>query len=167
MSIYWNGSIETKRTWRTVRRPAWTLASLKTPSEHTDLLKRLNKKAKDWFLAGDYEEALKLMQGHRLPPSPRELWEYPVEEWLRSQWKTARDWFARRQAEDGTGYDDEEREEDARLRRVRDLTAKFMQSSIAEALPADLSEEAGYVVEALLSYGITHPGRRGGGVGRV
>jgi len=134
---------------------AWTLASLKCV-EHTRLLKRLSKRATDWFVRGDYAEALKLLQGRRQHPSSKELWEYPIEEWLHSQWKTARDWYAKRQIEDDTEY--EEEEENIRLRRARNLTAEFMNSPVAEALPADLYDEAGFIVDCLLSYGVTHLG---------
>jgi len=133
---------------------AWTLASLKC-TEHTVLLKRLAKKAaSQWFL-GDYEEALKLVQGRRSQSPLKELWERPVEEWLRAQWKTARDWYAQRQNQDDTA-DGKEEEEDARLKRVDKLTNQFMESSAAQTLPPDVSDDADFIVHSLLSRAVTH-----------
>jgi len=139
-------------------RAAWTLASLKCV-KHTDLLKHLSEDATDRFLGGEYQEALALIQGNLRRKPWKELWEYPVEEWLRSRWKTARDWYAKRQTEDDMEYDgEEEAAENARLQRVEDLTAAFMKSPVGQALPLELLEEAGFIVDCLLSYGVTHLG---------
>ncbi len=123
---------------------AWTLGKLKC-TEYTELLERMTEKAGEWFDIGDYDDALRLLQG-RLEFTPvAELWERPVEEWLKYQWKTARDWYAR---------EEEEREEalDRDLDPLGWLADRFASSPIARSLPNELSLSARFIVERLITF---------------
>jgi len=90
-------------TWEATHA-AWTLGMLKC-TEYTELVHRLTKKTAGWFDVGEYREALQLLQGRLDYTPPRELWEKPVEEWLKSQWRFARDWYARREPDVGAALD--------------------------------------------------------------
>ena len=90
-------------TWEATHA-AWTLGKLKC-TEYTDLVRRLTKKTAGWFEVGDYQDALKLLEGRLDYTPPKELWEEPVEEWLKSQWKFARDWYAQRETDAGAALD--------------------------------------------------------------
>ena len=134
---------------------AWTLGLLRC-TEYEDLLKRLRDKAAGTFIAAEYDEAVQLlMQGKLEYTPPPELWEQPVEEWLTSRWKMARDWFAKREseAEDEDERDEEEVDSDRHFIAV--MTVNFLMSPIARTLPQELRYDAHRVLSQLLNQSLT------------
>jgi hypothetical protein len=131
----------------------WTLASLGR-TEYTELLQRLNRTSGRMFGGADYEAAAKQLQGRSdFQPHP-EMWQLPVQEWFEPLWRTARDWFAKRDAqamEDGevvgTGAPEPHR-----------LVRLFMNSPWATGLPDDLRDDAPFIAGRLLEYAETYEG---------
>ncbi len=73
---------------------AWTLGMLGR-AEHLDLLRRLSETCGLLSGGGDYEEAVRLLEGCS-DLAGQELWERPVRDWFEPRWKWAREWFAER-----------------------------------------------------------------------
>ncbi len=123
---------------------AWTLGMLKC-TEYTELLERMTEKTGNWFEVGDYEDALRLLQGClEFTPMP-ELWERPVEEWLQYRWKIARDWYAHRQEKIEEALDRD-------LNPLDMLATRFVASPIARSLPIELLPDARYIVQKLIDF---------------
>jgi hypothetical protein len=78
---------------------AWTLARLER-TEYAELLVRLSRKCAPFYGGADYQEAARHLQGQTDLGAAPQLWETPVRELLASWWKTARNWFAKRDAHD-------------------------------------------------------------------
>ncbi len=125
---------------------AWTLATLKC-TEYTDLLQRLCNKTRGEHDGRDYEEALDLLRGTLAYTPPKQLWEQPVEKWLKAQWQTARDWFVQRQREFDEPLDQD-------LDTLDSLTYRFLLSPIGQSLPPEILASGRYLIDELIDLSI-------------
>ncbi|MBN2130944.1 MAG: SEC-C domain-containing protein [Sedimentisphaerales bacterium] len=129
---------------------AWTLGFLKC-TEYRDLLQRVCEKAKGSFLAGDYAEAVQLLDGELDYPRPPELWERSIEESLEYWCQVARNWVEKHDAEDEDDFD-------AVSERAGLLSTGFIGSAIAKALPTELQADAGFIADRLVYYSVGYLG---------
>ena len=124
---------------------AWTLGILEH-AECRNLLGRLRKKSANTFFQGDYADAINLLQGCLDYTPPARLWEIPVKKWLEPRWRMAKEWYSKR------GYESDDDETDAGIRRAREVIGLFLKSSEAEELSEGLFEDAAFILSRVLEY---------------
>lgn len=130
---------------------AWTLAHLNF-TDSRQLLKKLKAKTIGDHCHGDFKEALRLLEGKLDYNPPVELWNRPVKEWLAPRWRMTREW--NRETKEDAPDDDF----DAGMKRIMELTEKFMQSTRAKELSDELYVDAGFIVHNLLEYAWSYAG---------
>lgn len=127
-----------------VQGAAWTLADL----GFTDAIRPLQRLARRGWRRPSHIEiisALSALESGRRD-RPRQVWEEPVKEWLESNWRVARAWYAEEVAERG-----EESIHDAGLGRAGKLAERFAESDAAKALPLNALEDAEFIADNVLS----------------
>lgn len=134
-----------------VTEAAWTLAKL-SYTDSRPLLLRLQQKSVDDISYGEFQDALRLLDGTPDYPMPPELWQVPVREWLEPRWRMLRDWYVKREKGDF-----EESDYDAGIRRAEELADRFMESDQAKQLPAEHFEDAGLIADWVLESAWAYP----------
>ena len=120
-------------------------------TEYTELLKRLSEKCGPLFGCADFEAAVELLNGSADRYEWPETWDEPVHEWFEPRWRMARDWFAKRSAE-------ELEDVSADSTQPRNVIRRFLRSAWATDLPDDLFEDAPFITSRLLEYAGTYEG---------
>jgi hypothetical protein len=120
-------------------------------TEYAELLRRLSEKCAPFFSGADYRAAAELLGGSVDRDELPKPWEEPVRDWFEPRWRTARDWFAKRAAE-------ELEDMNAAPTEPRSMVRRFIRSAWAMNLPRDLLENASFITNRLLEYAERYEG---------